>query len=151
MTKVPVLTGRPLFVIVVAAALLALAAVTWLVVGRPGGSRRRSVLVRGGAAVVLVLVAQGLAVVAVGLKVNDSYGFYASWNDLLGRTSTAGTTIHVGNLLVPGQGRAVARTVPARRAGRLDRVLVWLPPQYDEATYRHQRLPVVMFLPGHPS
>lgn len=147
----PVLTGRPLLVLVVAAALLAVAAVTWLSVGRRDGRTRRSVLVRGFAAVGLVLVAQGLAVVAFGLEVNDSYGFYASWNDLLGRTSTAGTMIHVGHLVVPGQGRAVVRTVPARRAGRLHQVLVWLPPQYDQPAYRGQRFPVVVFLPGDPS
>jgi hypothetical protein len=141
-----------MLVAVVLVALLALAGVAWLVVGRPNArGGRHAVLVRGVAAVALVLVAQGMAVVAVGLKVNDSYGFYASWNDLLGDTSTAGVTIHTGRLVAPGHGRVVVRSIHNRDAASPHQVMVWLPPQYDAPSQLHHRLPVVMFLPGQPS
>jgi hypothetical protein len=139
-------------ILVVLGALLAMAALVWLAVDRRRRrTGRRAVLVRAGAAVSLVLVAQALAVVGAALKVNDSYGFYASWNDLLGTTDTATTPIRVGNLVAGGQGRIVSRTIPDPRAGTATQVLVWLPPQYDEPAFRHVRLPVVMFLPGQPS
>lgn len=149
----PVLTGRLTLVAVVLVALLALAGVAWLVVRRPGsrGNGRRLVFARAGAAVVLVLVAQAMAVVAVGLKVNDSYGFYASWNDLLGDTSPTGATIHTGQLVAPGHGRVVVRSVRNTQAGSPDQVLIWLPPHYHSLALLHRRLPVVMFLPGQPS
>jgi enterochelin esterase-like enzyme len=37
------------------------------------------------------------------------------------------------------------------RVGRDDRLLVWLPPQYDAPAYAHRKFPVLMFLAGQPS
>jgi hypothetical protein len=147
------LTGRPFLVLVAVAALAAVLATVAVATGRLPVprllARRRGA--HGALVLVLVVVAQLLAVSSVAVAVNDSYDFYASWSDALGLTSTAGTVIKVGGLVGSGQGRVVVRTVHRNPAGRDDQVIVWLPPQYHRPAYRHHRFPVVMFLSGQPS
>jgi enterochelin esterase-like enzyme len=147
------LTSPGLQALTTVAALLAVAALGVLVT-RPGNTSgtplARRLVRRTAPVVALALAAQGLAVMAVGLAVNDSYGFYTSWSDLLGRTS-GGARIQTGGLVAAGQGRVQVLTVQAHVDGRNDRVLVWTPRQYDAAANRDRSFPVVEFLPGQPN
>ena len=146
------LTGRPLLVLAVLGAVVAvLTAVLVTVVGarRRGGTGRRLVT-RGVPVLVLAVVAQGLAVLAFALDVNDRYDFYTSWADLTGKV-TQGATIDGNGLVAPGEGHAQVLTVRHPSVGRDDQVIVWTPKEYDEPQYAHHKFPVVMFLAGQPS
>ncbi|WP_031224081.1 alpha/beta hydrolase [Streptomyces roseochromogenus] len=102
---------------------------------------------------VMIGLCQLTAISVVATWINNDYGLYASWDDLLGRNNAA--------VAMPGP--------PADRAkfnhtetGLLDtyfrgrhsalsgQVVVWTPPQYNEARYRHTRFPVVLLLHGVP-
>jgi enterochelin esterase-like enzyme len=98
-----------------------------------------------------VLTCQLLAISALFLWVNNEYGFYTSWPDLLGRR-TEQATIQSNGLVRPGAGHIEVLTVPdPSAAGQSRKVLVWLPPQYQQAEFRTTTFPVVMVLPGQPS
>ena len=144
------LTGTPLFVLAVAAAIVPVLVIAWL--ARKGGaqatSRRR--ITRVVTVTALVLLAQGAAMAALALKVNDKYTFYTSWADLTGQIAQ-GATIQTGGILPTGEGTIRVMSAPARNAGTNHEVLVWLPPQYDDPAYKSYRFPVVMFLTGQPS
>lgn len=103
-----------------------------------------------------VLVCQLVAISALFLWVNAEYGFFTSWSDLFGvRTERAiiqtnGLQTH--GLVPPGSGHLEVLTVPGRSAAeRSHKVLVWLPPQYQQAQFKTTAFPVVMVLPGQPS
>lgn len=145
------LTGETVLVVSIVAAVAALVALVVAAALLPRPAHRAGVVARASAVLVLGLLAQGLAVFAAGLVINDQYDFYATWSDLAGQGSTQAAVIHVGGLATHGQGRIVLRTIHRHRVGRDDRALVWLPPQYGQPAYRHHRFPVVMFLPGQPS
>ena len=140
------LTGHPLLVLtLVLAGLAPLAlALTWR--ARPRG-RVLGTVTR----LVGVLVCQALAVSALFAYVNDQYGFYASWNDLLGRSAPA-PGISTAGLVRNGQGTVKILTVaggPTNEGNH--QVLVWLPPGYDAPQNAQKRYQVLMFLPGQPS
>lgn len=59
--------------------------------------RGRSAALRSAQRWALVLLSQAVAVVAVLVLINNEFGLYSSWDDLLGRTSTASAT----DVLVP--------------------------------------------------
>ncbi|MER5547795.1 alpha/beta hydrolase [Streptomyces sp. NPDC001118] len=101
----------------------------------------------------MIGLCQLTAISVVATWINNDYGLYASWDDLLGRNN--------GAVAMPGP--------PADRAkfthtetGMLDtyfrgrhsalsgQVIVWTPPQYNEPRYRHTRFPVVLLLHGVP-
>lgn len=140
------LTGMPLLVVavVIAGALPALLALWW----------RRSARTNWLAAVRhlgAVLLCQVLAASALFLWVNNQYGFYTSWSDLIG-TRTPAAAIHANGLVPRGAGRVDVLSVPGRTPAEPSRqVLVWLPPQYDQVAFRAATFPVVMVLPGQPS
>lgn len=105
-----------------------------------------------------VLLAQALAVAAVGVLANDEFAFYSNWADVLG-THQSTSSAAIANGLVPSdgsEGRVLALSVTPRTSLGVPgvtnpiRVLVWVPPQYDEPQFRHTRFPVTMFLPGQP-
>lgn len=94
---------------------------------------------------------QVVAVAGLFFYVNNAYGFYTSWSDLLGR-SGQGAQIQTAGLVRHGQGRVQLMTVPGTAAtGGSHQVLTWLPPQYDDAQRRNTRFPVLMVLTGQPS
>jgi enterochelin esterase-like enzyme len=98
-----------------------------------------------------VLACQLLAISALFLWVNNQYGFYTSWSDLAGRR-TEQATIRSNGLVRPGNGRLEVLTVTRRSlAGSARKILVWLPPQYQQPGFRTTRFPVLMVLPGQPS
>lgn len=113
---------------------------------------------RGIVTIVGVVVCQVLAIAAAGVVANNQFGFYNSWNDLLGQRAAAAQA-PTANGLVPkdhSQGSAVTLTVPVPAQGRAGNtvtslsVLVWLPREYEQPQYRRTKFPVVMMMPGEP-
>jgi len=106
-----------------------------------------------------VLACQLLAITALFLWVNNSYGFYTSWSDLFGvRTERATIQNNGGDgnnapprQVRPGAGRLQVLTVPGRSAADIRKVLVWLPPEYGQPQFKKTAFPVLMVLPGQPS
>ncbi|MEU4352009.1 alpha/beta hydrolase-fold protein [Streptomyces sp. NPDC023838] len=161
------LTGTP--VLVAALLTTALALVVPLAVwGRVRGPRALRVGVRVG----MVGVAQVSAVLVVFVAVNDRYGMYDSWGDLLGTESHVAAAPDLGADGTGGRDIAAAPRVrqsfsrvtgdpdlgPGLRLTHLEgalsgaegEVYVWLPPQYGEPAYRNKDFPVVELLAGYP-
>jgi len=141
------LNGLPTLVLSVtlAVALPALIVVLW--------SRRRTTAsgahhpaLRVAGRASLVVLAQLTAVSALFLLVNNQYGFYSSWADLLGQGGGAPSAIQVSHVN-PGDGTAEVLAVTSKSGVTAD-ALVWLPPGYNDSG---QTYPVVMFLPGQPA
>lgn len=154
------LTGPWFFVTLVAAAAGAVAGAVLLWPRIPGAR-----LARTAARVGLIVLCQATAVLIVMVGINNKFGFYASWDDLLGQANTGGKgqastaararttppteaelTVAFGSY---GQGFQRA-TVHGARSGASGDVLVWTPPQYDERAYAHTRFPVIEVLHGLP-
>jgi poly(3-hydroxybutyrate) depolymerase len=96
-----------------------------------------------------VLACQLVAISALFLWVNTEYGFYTSWSDLFGvrteRVTIQSNGLQTNRLVKSGGGHIQALTVAGRK------VLVWLPPQYDQPEFKTTAFPVLMVLPGQPS
>ena len=148
------LTGSSFFYVMIIATVLAMVA-TLLLWGRiPGPSP-----LRWFSRVVLIGICQVTAIAVVAVWINNSYGLYTSWDDLLGEDN--------GSVVAAMPGPPANRAVFTQAAnGMLDtyfhgkysklsgEVLVWTPPQYDEPQYKTYRFPVMMLLhgvPGSPS
>lgn len=115
---------------------------------------------RVAARVGMIFVCQVTAIFVVMVAANDQYGFYASWDDLLGYANAGGhaATAHPVAPAVPdyrtaflpySQGFRKA-TVRGWAAGTKGEVIVWLPPQYDKKEFAHTRFPVIEVLHGIP-
>jgi enterochelin esterase-like enzyme len=120
-----------------------------------------------------------LAVVAVaGLTLNNSYGFYTSWTDLLrpdtrplalGQTGGGRSGPPTGDALVrstpegglgsvtdlpqgpPDQvGRVDSIRVTGKISGLSDQMFIYLPPEYFNPKYSRERFPVLLALAGYP-
>ncbi|GAB1326551.1 alpha/beta hydrolase [Streptomyces sennicomposti] len=145
------LTGTTFFIVLVVATFLAMVGTValWPKVGGPRGLRW---LTHG----VMIAVCQVTAISVVATWINNSYGLYASWADLLGTTSSANADA------MPGPPASRAQFNHSTREGVLDtyfrggrsalsgQVLVWTPPQYDEPAYRKKRFPVLILMHGVP-
>jgi enterochelin esterase-like enzyme len=96
-----------------------------------------------------VLACQLVAISALFLWVNTEYGFYTSWSDLFGvrteRVSIQSNGAPTNKLVPPGAGHVQVLTVAGHK------VLVWLPPQYEQPEFKTRAFPVLMVLPGQPS
>jgi enterochelin esterase-like enzyme len=96
-----------------------------------------------------VLACQLVAISALFLWVNTEYGFYTSWSDLFGvrteRVTIQSNGVQANKLVQPGAGHVQVLTVDGRK------VLVWLPPQYEQPEFQTTAFPVLMVLPGQPS
>ncbi|MEV7418337.1 alpha/beta hydrolase-fold protein [Streptomyces sp. NPDC089919] len=108
------------------------------------------------ARVLMIGVCQLTAVCVVGAWVNNSYGLYASWDDLLGRTGA-----ETADAAMPGPPVGRARFTPSAGGTRTTyfrgihsrlsgEVLVSTPAGYDDPANRTRRYPVVMLLHGVP-
>ena len=146
------------------AALLAVAApvACYLMWDRP-----RRAPIRVGTRVVLLVLAQVTAVAAVGLAVNQNYGFYTSWSELFGYTAPATSTHHVAVVPVDSsastramiladfqahRGTVIPLTIPGSVSGVADKPgLLYLPPQYGDPAHPDVAFPVVELLGGVPS
>jgi Putative esterase len=151
------LTGTWFAVLLTAAAVGAVAGAV-LLWARVGGPRPVRTLARIG----LIMVCQATAICVVMVTVNNQYGFYASWDDLLGDANSGGRptagpsaapTPEVPDYRVrfasysEGFRRA---TVRGWRSGTKGDVIVWLPPQYGAKEFAHTRFPVIEVLHGIP-
>jgi enterochelin esterase-like enzyme len=146
------LTGPALVAVlaILAVGLPVLLVLTW---------RRRPHGVAGAALrLVAVLLSQVLAIAAAGAIANNTFGFYNSWDDLLG-TQNQAPQAPAANGLVPADGSlgsvvALSVALPgvgyAAPVGKHASVLVWLPKEYDQPQFHDAKFPVVMMLPGQP-
>ncbi|MEU6418554.1 alpha/beta hydrolase [Streptomyces spiralis] len=146
------LTGAAFFTVLAVATVLTMIGTValWSRVRGPGPLRW---LVHG----LMIVVCQLTAIAVVATWINNSYGLYASWADLLGTTSTSGNAD-----AMPGPPVSRAQFNHGTRDGVLDtyfrgarsrlsgQVLVWTPPQYDEPAYRTKRFPVLLLMHGVP-
>jgi enterochelin esterase-like enzyme len=113
----------------------------------------------------MVVLSQAAAVLAVLIWVNNTYGLYESWSDLMGdngqvQLNAAGPGSAGGvpadptsvkqAVFTSGKDGVLRTTVTGTRSHITGDVLVWLPPQYGQPSYRHTRFPVVELLPGYP-
>ncbi|MEU6480030.1 alpha/beta hydrolase-fold protein [Streptomyces sp. NPDC047017] len=145
------LTGTTFFFVLVVATVIAMigTVAVWSMVRGPRPVRW---LTHG----VMIAVCQLTAISVVATWINNSYGLYASWDDLLGRTDAANAEA------MPGPPPSRAQFNHGTRGGMLDtyfrggrstlsgQVLVWTPPQYDDPAYRKKKFPVVFLLHGVP-
>ncbi|MCB5164074.1 esterase family protein [Streptomyces bambusae] len=144
------LTSTGFFALLIALTVLAVAAtlVLWGSLPGPGW-------VRWPVRLLMILLCQLTAIATVATWMNNSYGLYASWSDLLG-TEDAGT---LGPMTGPPVGRAKFadsgngvlttsfRGTHSKLAGQ---VLVWTPPEYRAAGAEKTRFPVLLLLHGVP-
>lgn len=142
------LAGYPLLIVL---AVFALALPIALALGwRKLPHRLGAVILR----VLVIILCQLLALAAVFVGVNRNFGFYDSWNDLLGRRQDPGAVAvaDIGSLLADNgsQGQVKFLTVHGKVSGTTQQVLVWLPPQYFQKAYAKTNFPVLMALPGQP-
>jgi enterochelin esterase-like enzyme len=123
---------------------LAAAAMLWVLV------RYRHLLVRGTAGL-LALVLAGTAGVAV---VNDYYGYYQTWSQLWADATGSYSAFAASGARSATSSTATGSLLTVRLPGprtRIDRTgLVYLPPQYFQARYRHTNFPVVELVHGTP-
>ncbi len=150
---------------------LAILAATLLFIGTivfwPRLARRTWRAVSGRAA--LLLATQVMVFASVGLVANQSFGFYASWDDLLGKETdqgvvvdqTAGArggvrTISTQSVDVPGGhlprvgGQIQKIGVVGKKTGITSPAYVYLPPEYFQSRYAERTFPVVVVLTGYP-
>jgi enterochelin esterase-like enzyme len=119
--------------------------------------------VRIPARVGMVLLSQAAAVLAVLVWVNNTYGLYESWSDLMGDNGQV--QMNAGGPGVPGtplgataarlkftpaKGGALKTEATGPRSRITGTIEVWLPPQYDQPAYRDRKFPVIELLPGFP-
>ncbi|MEW2305304.1 alpha/beta hydrolase-fold protein [Streptomyces sp. NPDC006655] len=119
-----------------------------------------------------LLLATQLALFAcVGIAVNQAFGFYASWADLLGTETDQGVVVDhtasgqagspvrlVGTSQVHGLGGSLPRTAGQVQqvdiVGRTTHIAtpayVYLPPEYFQPQYRTRTFPVAVVLSGYP-
>ncbi|MFJ5546550.1 alpha/beta hydrolase [Streptomyces sp. NPDC093225] len=158
------LTSKTLLCILMAGTLVVSVLILWLWprAARPGPA--------GWAARLGMLAVAQLCLLSVLLvAANRSFGFYSSWDELLGRSSTvqALEAAPAGGKLPPAltvKGpRSIGLKGPRQVAGQVEEVairgrltglsmtgFVYLPPQYFQAGYRTETFPVVVAITGQP-
>ncbi|MDK0520282.1 alpha/beta hydrolase-fold protein [Streptomyces sp. ML-6] len=160
------LTSNVFLGLVAALAVAFFAATVWL---WPRLARRgvRAVLGRIG----LLLATQVTLFASVGLLANNSFLFYGSWDDLLGReqdlgvvTDHAAGTLATRNIVrvgvqlpdVPGaprperKGRIDKVVISGRESGIESPAYVYLPPEYFQPEFARRKFPAVVVLTGYP-
>lgn len=162
------LTGTPFLICTVILVPISIA-VALLLWGRVRGPKPVQFLAR----LVMILFCQITAVTMVFVMVNNANLIYGSWDDLLGTGShvravpqvptdnaSAGSNDAKAEPKViqqftkvddPKVPKDVQRTDLKGRVSGVDgEVLVWLPPQYNDPSYKDKTFPVVELLPGWP-
>ncbi|MEU7060453.1 hypothetical protein [Streptomyces sp. NPDC046197] len=145
------LTGTPFFVDLIVATVVAMVG-TISLWARIRGPRP----VRWLAHAVMIGLCRLAAISVVATCINDSYGLYGFWDDLMGNMDNTNA------VAMPGPPVQRAKFSHSTKGGALDtyfhgqksalsgQVLVWKPPQYDEPAYKNVRFPVIMLLHGVP-
>lgn len=120
--------------------------------------------VRWVARLALVLGCQLCLVLVVALAANNSFVFFTSWADVLGRQQhrLAPGTVHPGAIdsryrevvtkdWLGSRGTVVPISIPGSVSGvRARPAYAYLPPQYGSPAYAHRSFPVVELLDGYP-
>lgn len=102
----------------------------------------------------MLVVCQVVAIALMATWVNNHFGLYASWSDLLGTDNPSHLVMAGPPPQVATISKADAGTVstffrgPA--SGLAAEIYIWTPPQYSEAAYKHTNFPVIMLLHGVP-
>ncbi len=166
------LTGTPFFVLtllfLVGSMLAAL-----LLWRRLRGRQPHHILGRLG----LLMVSQAAAVLVVLVAINNTFGLYSNWNDVLGggvgqADFTGGKPVAAGPNSVSDpagitprhhvhkvvnrlelqkyDGRFTRTTVVGKRSGLKGEVAIYTPPQYDDPAYADKEFPVLELLHGIP-
>ncbi|MGW2675904.1 alpha/beta hydrolase [Streptomyces sp. NPDC001436] len=125
-----------------------LALLLWNRVPGPG-------VVRWVARVLMIGVCQLTAICVVAAWINDSYGLYASWEELPGTGGGANASVMTGP--PPGRARFTLGENGTRstyfrgsRSQLAGQVIVWTPPEYDAPGAQKTRFPVLTLLHGYP-
>ncbi|MGC5000654.1 MULTISPECIES: alpha/beta hydrolase [unclassified Streptomyces] len=160
------LTSNSLLVLAVAVAVVLFGITLWLW----PRLARRSWRAFGGR-VGLLLATQLALICSLGVAANQTFGFYAGWDDLLGRetdqgvlvdhsatTSTGGPLQVVSTKSAPGGSGSRASTAGQVQkvdiVGRVSRIAtpayVYLPPEYFQPRFRTRTFPVSVVLTGYP-
>lgn len=144
------LTGTAFFYVLIAATVLAMVA-TLFAWGVVRGPRPVRWLTR----IVMIAICQVTAIAVVAVWINNSYGLYTDWNDLLGRDNGTETAAMPGpppdRAMFTRSANGLLETYVHGTHSKLSgQVLVWTPPQYDERQYRNKSFPVIMMLHGVP-
>ncbi|MEU6535925.1 alpha/beta hydrolase-fold protein [Streptomyces sp. NPDC047000] len=151
-------------VVLLAGSLFAGTVWLWPRLARPGW---RTVSGRIG----LLLATQLALFASAGVAVNQAFGFYAGWADLLGQETAQGVVVDhtahgapggplevLGTALPPGSGGSRPQTAGQIQTvgitGRTSRTVmpayVYLPPEYFQARYRARTFPAAVVLTGYP-
>ncbi|MFJ4500424.1 alpha/beta hydrolase [Streptomyces sp. NPDC088864] len=160
------LTDTPVLVLAIALAVVLFTATIWC---WPRLARRSAPAVLG--RVGMLLATQVAVFATVGLLANNSFLFYGSWADLLGRKQemgvvtdhAAGTPAAKNIVRVGSQRPDVPGGAVLTRGGRIDKVViagrrtgietpayVYLPPEYFQPAYAHRKFPAAVVLTGYP-
>ncbi|MFB7056019.1 alpha/beta hydrolase [Streptomyces vinaceus] len=145
------LTSTSFLVVLAGVTVLAMLA-TLALWGRVPGPRP----VKWCARALMIVLCQLSAVGLAGAWVNDNYGLYASWNDLLGRGDVITTTATTPGLPVsratfaPGASGTLTTVFRGSHSRLTGEVVVWTPPGYGAPEHRDTRYPVIMLLHGVP-
>ncbi|WP_046730896.1 alpha/beta hydrolase [Streptomyces humi] len=160
------LTSNKMLALTILCAVLLFAGTVWL---WPRLARRNWRAVSG--RVGLLLATQLALFACVGIAVNQAFGFYASWADLMGTETDQGVVVdHTPGGSAAGPVRLVATSevhgmggsLP-RTAGQIQQVdivgrtthiatpaYVYLPAEYFQPQYRTRTFPVLVVLSGYP-
>ncbi|MEU6817422.1 alpha/beta hydrolase-fold protein [Streptomyces sp. NPDC046860] len=124
-----------------------------------------------GGRVSLLLATQTALICSLAVAANQTFGFYANWDDLLGRETDQGVLVdHSATVAASGPLRVVSVKSPpggvGSRAstvgqvqkvdivGRVSRIAtpayVYLPPEYFQPAFRTRTFPVSVVLTGYP-
>ena len=119
----------------------------------------------------LLLATQLALFASAGVAVNQAFGFYAGWADLLGQETAQGVVVDHTAHGAPGGPLEVLGTQPPpggggtrpQMAGEIQKVgitgrrsrivtsaYVYLPPEYFQARYRTRTFPAAVVLTGYP-
>ncbi|MEU9455352.1 alpha/beta hydrolase-fold protein [Streptomyces sp. NPDC048277] len=160
------LTSNKMLALTILFAVLLFAGTVWL---WPRLARRNWRAVSG--RVGLLLATQLALFACLGIAVNQAFGFYASWGDLLGTETDQGVVVDytaagpghgpvhvVSTSQVHGMGGSLPRTAGEVQqvdiVGRTTRIAtpayVYLPPEYFQPQYRTRTFPVTVVLSGYP-
>lgn len=111
--------------------------------------------VRWPARLLMLGLCQLTAICVMATWINQSYGLYSSWDDLLG----TGTQLQDGSMTGPPPGRArftpgddgtLSTYVRGSHSKLAGQVTVWTPPEYGAPGADRTRFPVLMLLHGYP-
>jgi pimeloyl-ACP methyl ester carboxylesterase len=158
-----------LFLAVVVGAVVVVPIATVLLWSRLRGPRP----VRNAQRLGLIALCQGTAVLLAALLINNNFGLYTSWSDLLGDDGGLGNIqagAPVAAAAVGPKAASADRPLPNFKLFHLDgrgsdeyittitgptshvtgQVLVWVPPQYGQKEYAHTAFPVIQLFSGNP-